>query len=211
MRIEANGIGIAVHDDRKTRTWLRVAIAIAAVTGITAPAACGDADDDRSADAGVSQPARASFVGETSNDDAFVGVVREGDHVMAYVTDGEVLGEWFLGEAGGDRPVMVSKNGARLEATVAGDTVTGTFTPPDGPSLPFTAAVARPPAGLYRSERGGQTVGGWIVLPDGRRRGVVQRVIEGRQDRKVVVSPRVPTHEPVRVARVVPLLESFEF
>jgi hypothetical protein len=195
---------------RKGDVWLRVATAVAAIWGLTALAACHSGDDRESVDSREEQVVHASFVGATTDDYAFVCVVREGDHVVAYVSDGEVVGEWFLGEARAGAPEMMSRSGARLDATMTGAIVTGTFTPSDGPSVPFTAEPSRAPAGLYRSEPDRSSVGGWVVLSDGRKRGVTQRVIDGAPS-QIVASTPGESRRGVLVTRVVPFLDSVGF
>jgi hypothetical protein len=212
----------------KQRAWPRgVAVATAALLGVTALVGCGGGRVREAARSREAPAAGASFAGTTTDDYAFVGIVRQGDHVIAYVCDGEIVGEWFLGEARGDHPEMMSKSGARFEATITADTVTGTFSPVAGPTLAFTAEISRAPAGLYRAEsEAADHVGGWIVLPDGRQRGVVQRITEGASNRIVAGADLVlagdrraaklvgsfpGTTNPVLVTRVVPFLDAAGF
>lgn len=141
-----------------------------------------------------------SFVGEIQEIDSFVALVadepqdgEEAREVRAYLCDGLTINEWFRGSVTGDDLDLSSDNEVRLEGQLTGDAATGTFTPPNGNSVPFEASPATGIAGLYNvtlspegtlsgtSERGGQLEGqlgdqlqdgsypvsGTITSPDG--------------------------------------------
>jgi hypothetical protein len=136
---------------------------------LLAATACDDDATDPSVEEG-------DFVGTVNGSEAFVSVVTNGDSVLAHVCDGLGIAEWFAGEATGRSVQLVSENGASLDVDLTDASASGTFTPPQGAGLPFTAEGADDPAGLYRSEGtvdGEELVGGWIALEDGRIRGAV--------------------------------------
>jgi serine/threonine-protein kinase len=69
---------------------------------------------------------------------------------------------------------LEGRNGAQLTATLADDSVLGKVTVAEK-QLPFAAAVAGPPAGIYEGEAtvdGKPNRIGWIVLPSGRQVGI---------------------------------------
>ena len=128
---------------------------------------------------GSSVPQNVRAVGRVSGSDAFVAVAKYGRTIDAYVCDGKSVGESFQGQAGGGGHVdLRSDDGARLQATVAGNEVGGRFTPAGATPLAFTARAAAKPAGLYRAQvvANGQTItAGWVVLPDGEQRGTQRK------------------------------------
>lgn len=129
-------------------------------------AACGQTQETASA---------VPFVGPIPGSQAFVGLVREGNQVIAYVCDAQTVAEWFRGELQNDTLNLTSPGGARLQATFEGESATGSFTPTGSAALPFTAETATPPAGLFRSDGTvdeGEYVSGLIILPDGQHRGL---------------------------------------
>ena len=128
-------------------------------------------------------PVAGSFVGEVPDTDAFVAVVavqlEQGEderEVLVYLCDGRSIYEWFKGSAAGNDEFSLTatdwepsqEGGAEVETVLTPEAATGTFTLPDGRSLPFEAAPATGVAGLYQatflsdgrlsgtSERGGQ-------------------------------------------------------
>lgn len=128
---------------------------------------------------GEPQPLAAAtgFTGAIPGSQAFVAFVREGQHVLAYVCDGQATADWFRGEVQNEALDLAAKSGARLQATFNAGGVGGTFTPAGGAPVSFTAGAVTAPAGLYRSEgtaEGAEYVGGLIILPDGQSRGLVQ-------------------------------------
>jgi hypothetical protein len=123
-------------------------------------------------------PAR-SYVGTVTGSDAYVAVVigPDGD-ALAHVTDGAYSVDWVAGVVTGRTASLSNEGGATLEAQLSRRAVTGSFTRPQSPTLTFSAAPAKAPAGLYRAVEDfadGRYVGGWVVLPDGTERGTVRR------------------------------------
>ena len=170
-------MGTTVGSTRPASAARRAAAGLALLGSLLA--ACGyDGDDD-----GRAQPATAaaSFTGELSGGDAFVGAVvnRDEDAVLAYVCDGKAVAAWFKGKLeDGGGVALTSADGARLTGRIDGGTLAGTVVLPGGASpLAFSAGSVESPAGLYRARgqvRGEPAVGGWIVLADGRQRGGIR-------------------------------------
>lgn len=104
------------------------------------------------------------FVGRISGRDALVGVLVEGDEVLAYVCDAvegrSSISAWFEGSLNGDRMVLEPVAGTTYETTslesalsgvVRDGEIRGTMTLADGTELPWTAEPARgnTPGGIY--------------------------------------------------------------
>lgn len=136
---------------------------------------------------GATTVTAGTFAAAIPGSEAFVGLVRAGNQVMAYVCDAQALGEWFVGQVQSDSLDLTSRNGARLQATFAGEGLSGAFTPAGEAALPFTAGAVSLPAGLFRSEgvaEGLEYIGGLIILPGGQYRGLA---VSGTQ--KFIVDP----------------------
>ncbi|HXV93055.1 MAG TPA: hypothetical protein VD813_07140 [Pseudonocardia sp.] len=182
---------------RRLPGWARVAL-VAPVVLAAALSGCAGPPDPGPPAAAVAEPAAAAYgrtvesVGRVSGTDALVGVVVQGDEVVAYVCDGPAaLGERFFGTLDGDRAVLTSAGGARLELTLSGATATGTFTPAGGEPAPFTAEPGGAGAGVYFAdgiERGAAVHAGWIVLPDGTQTGTLTRA--GQKTTAPAVDPK---------------------
>lgn len=113
------------------------------------------------------------FVGRVQDSNALIGLVTNGDRVVAYVCD-NVEADWFRGQVVDGRAVLTAAGGAQLTIDVSAATPSGTLHLQDGRGLSFTTEVADGMAGLYRAEAtvgGAPLVGGWIVLSDGDGRG----------------------------------------
>jgi hypothetical protein len=92
--------------------------------------------------------------------------------VAAYLCDGESVEAWLDGDLSGRELRLRNPKGATLSATVTDEAAFGTLTV-RGRTLPFSAQLAPPPAGLYEARSGG-TRTGWIVLADGSQVGLSQ-------------------------------------
>jgi hypothetical protein len=109
--------------------------------------------------------------------DAFVGIVKRGSGLRAYVSDatakGATLSVWFRGDLGADGHVSASSHGIGLEADLARGTGTGRVTLPDGRAFDFNADSGFGGALIERSYRhaGRHFLSGWVVLRDKRVRG----------------------------------------
>lgn len=116
-------------------------------------------------------PPEAVYAGEVDRGPMTIAVAVKGDDGAAYICDGAAVESWLQGSAVDGRLDLKSKNGAnRVVASLKGKNLTGTVTVA-GRKLPFSAPVAKAPAGLYRGEGAEATIG-WIVLPDGTQVGI---------------------------------------
>jgi serine/threonine-protein kinase len=120
----------------------------------------------------------ADYAGHTVGRAAGVAIaVREGK-AIAYVCDGRTKEAWLRGDVDPDGGMrLTGKNGSKLVGTLAGNRITGTIELTDR-TWKFTAAKAVKPSGLYRATArvsGAKIDGGWIVLPDGKQVGIVDR------------------------------------
>lgn len=139
-----------------------------------------------STDAGTLQaePMSNAFVGEVT-EDLFIGVVLYEDDEYAgdeqavgvYLCDnGQTTNAWLSGELGDDGVAQLD-DGADLQVTVEvqDGVVTGEVMTSEEDSHTFTATAASGDAGLYRAEEsvdGDDQLGTWVVLEDGRQRGL---------------------------------------
>jgi hypothetical protein len=118
------------------------------------------------------------YVGEVT-DELFVGVsfpgdVGPGEEVTVYLCDDE-HGEWLSGELDAEGALTLEGEETTVELRLADGGVSGTVAWRGGPDLPFTASSAAGEAGLYWAQDTFDDVhhwAGWVVLPDGRQRGV---------------------------------------
>ena len=138
----------------------------ALVAGLLAVAGCGGSDTEPVRETG-------SFVGRLAGSDAFVALVTNGEVAEGYVCDGRT-GKRFTGTLDGARAELLADDGTRLVATLRDGRAQGTLAE-GGRELAFTADAARGEAGYYRAEApDGRRLASWIVLADGRQRGVRQ-------------------------------------
>jgi len=116
-------------------------------------------------------PAEAMYSGDATGSDLAIAVAVKGKQASAYLCDGDDVEDWLKGTADAGKVELTSKNGeSGLTAELKGKRLAGTVEF-RGNSLPFSIAVAAPPAGLYRGENGKTTIG-WIVLPNGQQVGI---------------------------------------
>ncbi len=124
-----------------------------------------------------------SLVGTIDGTDAFIALVpQENDGLIAYICDGQTVSVWFRGERNGSAVDLTSATGERLQASLENNAAAGSITLADGQPHTFTASLTNGDAGLYRAEEtldGNNYVGGWIILNDGRQRGLVNRISDG--------------------------------
>lgn len=131
-------------------------------------------------------PAEAVYAGEVDGGPMTIAVAIKGDKAAAYICDGAEVESWLRGTAVDGRLDLRSKNGAnRVVGTLDGKNLTGTVTVA-GRQLPFTAPVAKAPAGLYRGEGAEATIG-WIVMPDGTQVGIATS--DGRSEPAPPLNP----------------------
>ena len=130
-----------------TSTLVRIIAGLALAAGLVLLAGCGAEKPDK-----PDQPTRVVFAGEVEDGESFVGLVREGDAVLAYVCDSNSVSRWFRGKVDASGAFsLVHASGDTLMGKVGEDAVTGTFTGA-GIAHPLTAATAIGNTGLYRAE-----------------------------------------------------------
>lgn len=168
---------------RRRGSWRpRAAAGVVALVALTA--ACGGGDDEASPAAGE-LPARlvtsipaprtgaqapGTYVGVPDGRVPYVALVAQGNDVLAFVCDGDTVGE-PLGGAKAGSDFDLSRNGVRLRGTVQGDVVTGELTVPGTGPAAFTARRAvEGRTGLYRAETtvgADEAVTWWIQTEQG--------------------------------------------
>ncbi|MFJ3305837.1 hypothetical protein ACIPSA_22435 [Streptomyces sp. NPDC086549] len=123
--------------------------------------------------------ADASYTGRTDDDTSSVAVTIRNGKAIAYFCDGRTKESWLRGGVGDDGSMrLTGRNGAELDGRLQeGKRIRGTLDIGGG-HYAFTAAKAVKPSGLYRATarvRNAKLDGGWIVLPDGRQVGILDR------------------------------------
>ncbi|MFI6939683.1 hypothetical protein ACIBI4_10445 [Streptomyces sp. NPDC050418] len=120
----------------------------------------------------------ADYAGRTDDDSSAIAVTVRDGKAIAYFCDGRDRESWLKGPVDGDGSMaLTGKGGARLDAAVRGDKLTGEAIV-DKKTYAFTADRAKKPSGLYRATqtvRGARLDGGWIVLPGGEQVGILTR------------------------------------
>lgn len=128
-----------------------------------------------------------AFVGEVT-EDLFIGVAvydegqyADDEQVGVYLCDdGDEINAWLTGELASEGVAELDADhedlpDVRITVEVGDDEVTGEVVDSEGESHSFTASPASGDAGLYVAEAtfdGEEHRGSWIVLEDGRQRGV---------------------------------------
>jgi len=116
-------------------------------------------------------PAEVVYAGEVDKGPMTIAVAIKGDEAAAYICDGAQVESWLQGTAIDGKLDLKSKDGRnRVVAGLRGADLNGTVTVV-GKNLPFTAPVAKAPAGVYRGEGADATIG-WIVMADGTQVGI---------------------------------------
>jgi hypothetical protein len=103
-----------------------------------------------------------------------VAVAVSGAEASAYICDGKRIESWLEGTVSGEQVSLQGRNGAQLTAMLSDGAALGMITVAEQ-QLPFSAAVAGPPAGIYEGQAtvdGEPNRIGWIVLPSGRQVGI---------------------------------------
>jgi hypothetical protein len=121
-----------------------------------------------------------AYVGEVTSD-LFIGVSLAGGYAMqsqqdvtAYLCDGDEISIYLTGTLNAQEATLVSDE-ADVEFSVANGEIAGTVTMAGEDPVTFTAAEATDDAGMYVAGTEIEEVevtSRWIVLPDGRQRGV---------------------------------------
>ena len=146
-------------------------VATAAATTITAPATATTTTSASPSTTTTSAPPTAAaylstavYVGRDAARRTSVAVAVRDAKVAAYVCDGRSVESWLTGTASGSTATLAAGSDRLVaQVTQGGLHVTGTVR---GRPVDVTAALASAPAGLYRLDTNGTTVG-WIVQPDG--------------------------------------------
>jgi hypothetical protein len=117
----------------------------------------------------------AKYAGSLGGARTFIGIVAEGEHAAALLTDGTEsvsVFAWFAADVEGGT-FEATTNNISLRARLGKDTAFGSVLMPDGRDISFVAPRVRGGAGPYRAESsttGQPYTAGWIVLPDGEQR-----------------------------------------
>jgi hypothetical protein len=131
-------------------------------------------------------PAEAMYSGDATASDLAIAVAIKGKQASAYLCDGAAVEDWLKGTADAGKVELSSKKGgSALTGSLKGKRLAGEVTF-RGKTLPFSIAVAAPPAGLYRGQNG-QTTIGWIILPNGQQVGISNK--GGRETPAPVLDP----------------------
>jgi len=115
----------------------------------------------------------AAYAGRTSGNEATIAIAVKAGRAVAYVCDGRRTEAWLSGTLTDGKLALRGKGGS-LSGSVRGNAVFGTVKVGDR-SWPYSAQIAKRPAGLYRADaalRGVRNRIGWIVLQDGRQVGI---------------------------------------
>jgi hypothetical protein len=118
----------------------------------------------------VTPPLQGAFAGRTSGGEIAVAVAVNGDKAAAYLCDGHSVEAWVQGTVTGNALSLTGRGGAKLTGSVSDGALLGSLNPAGGAVLPFSAALSKPPAGVFQFRRevnGLATRIGWTVLPDG--------------------------------------------
>jgi serine/threonine-protein kinase len=128
------------------------------------------------------------YAGRTDDDSSAVAVTLRDGKAVAYFCDGRDQESWLKGDVEDDGTMrLTSQTGAVLTGELTGKRIRGTVDMGQR-EYGFTADKALKPSGLYRATatvRGATVDGGWIVLPDGRQVGILNR------DGKPAAAPRI--------------------
>lgn len=118
-------------------------------------------------------PAEAVYAGRAADSPLAIAVAVKGDEAAAYLCDGASVESWLKGTAIDGSVDLKSKDGATtLTAALEGEGLNGTVTIAGQPQR-FSIAIAPAPAGVYRGEGEGSTIG-WIIMPDGTQVGIAR-------------------------------------
>jgi hypothetical protein len=112
------------------------------------------------------QQADGTFVGTVTDSDFFVGVVVQGETAVAYLCNGQDVGEWLRGSVANGQLALRSNSGATLAGLLADGVLSGEVMVAERPYA-FTATPAQNgTTGLYRHTADNITAG-WIILENG--------------------------------------------
>jgi hypothetical protein len=115
--------------------------------------------------------ADSTFVGAVADSDFFVGLVVQGETVVAYLCNGSDVGDWLQGTAEGEQLALSNQGGTTLTALWQDGVVRGVVTVAGKQPLSFVATPAQEGiTGFYRhteTVNGAAVVAGWVLLENG--------------------------------------------
>jgi hypothetical protein len=177
------------------RSRLPLLIAVAAVS---LAAGCGG--DDRPTAARAAALASGTYAGAVTGSDAYVAVVVDDSRAAAYLCDRGAVSAWFPARRHRDGTARLSSRtrAAQLALQPGGDGALAVHVRlPDGRRRTVALERVRGDAGLYRATartRRGGVEAGWIVLPDGTRRGAANTFIQdGTSPAATIAAPQLDT------------------
>jgi hypothetical protein len=130
-------------------------------------------------------PPSATFIADVPEaNGATMAVTVDGDHVVAYATNGTNDEAYFFGTQKDGQMDLMSMYGDNLNASFDGTTLTGavTMNKTDAPPLKFAASSVAAPAGMYTATHDTARAS-WVVRPDHTMTGVMDNSAPG--DHKV--------------------------
>lgn len=123
----------------------------------------------------AAEPARTT-VGALEESGAYIAIVADPDHFVAYVCDGAGIAAWFEG-AVVDGAFSEESEDGMIEGVVAPEAITGSYTAIGAaPDVYASEDVEGEPYGLWRVEDtfdAREHIGGWVVAPDASQRGAL--------------------------------------
>jgi hypothetical protein len=132
-----------------------------------------------------SEATPVTYVGKLEGSSAYIAVVNRAGGILVYVCDGTeqsvTISSWYEGTLN-DKTIQAKLRGdssRTLDATLNGDSLTGTVMLESGVKLSFSAALSAEPSGLWQASQADATgnainQGAWIVLPDGTQHGALK-------------------------------------
>ena len=179
MRVRPEALGMADHSRSHRPVLVSLfGFAFALLFAVFAAGCSSPSTSSKEVTGPKTESARAVFTGEIPGSSAFMGLVKDGENVLAYVCDSDSISRWFRGKVDTAGVFnLVHPSGDTLSGTLIGDKVKAAVAIA-GKTLPVDAFVSQGKAGLYRAQQkldGVERVAGWIVLSDGRQRGAVQQ------------------------------------
>ncbi|NJK43848.1 MAG: hypothetical protein HC933_05780 [Pleurocapsa sp. SU_196_0] len=126
-----------------------------------------------------------TYVGKLEGSSAYIALVNRAGEMLVYVCDGTeqsvTISSWYEGTLNGKTIVakLREDSSRTLNATLNGDSITGTVMLGSGANLSFSASLSAEPSGLWQASQAdaaGEAInqGAWIVLPDGTQHGALK-------------------------------------
>ena len=142
---------------------------------------------DMTTSTGSPMPSSATFIADMPEKDGTMmtmAIAVAGEKIVAYTTNGTTDEAWFFGTQKDGRLDLMSMYGDNLEASLDGNTVSGTVTMNETGAAPvtFAATSVAAPAGMYTAAHENSRAT-WVVRPDHTITGVMDNSAPG--DHKV--------------------------